>query len=412
MATHKPADKGDGNLMKKLKENWASELCAEHEGSIGDFSKLDSQLSSLEDYEILFDRSKWNLAKAGKIAGGIVAGVAVFGPLAYVAAPVIASAAAGTAGLLGTASTGTAIGAALTTSLAAIGPGGMAGSVAFITATGAGLGAKHGAVVSNSYFGNVKDFKITKVKEGRGPALIFINGFLSQKNQDCSDWIRSVRVRFPDNPYYYVNWESGSLYELGRLIGEGAGGVGFQEIIKKLMKTGSKKFSKKRHPLEWTSVIADLLGNPWHTSMVKASMTGILLADLLSRTNQKDGFILMGNSLGARVIYYLLNAISTKDQAIIRDVYLLGGAVDKKDKEGWQTGLKAVNGNLYNCYSHNDHTLKFLYRGANALFSSPIGLGDIEVSDPRLINIDTSSIVSAHMEYKEKFGDILSQIYT
>ena len=416
MATYKPSIKDNEEFFKSFKTNWASELCAEHDGTIADFEKLTLRLEDLKEYRVVFSRSKWNLAKAGKITGGMIAGVAVFCPISYLVAPGIASA-IGATGILGAASTGTAIstlsGASLASaSLAAIGPGGVYGGIALISATGAALGARKGAVISNNYFGAIKEFKITKVKEGNGPALLFINGFLSQKDQDPSDWIKSVRNKFPSNPYYYVNWESSTNYKMGSLIMKGPSGVAFQKYIKELMKRGSRSIAKKLTSLNFAATISELIGNPWHTSMVKASMTGILLADLIARTNQKEGFILMGNSLGCRVIYYLLNAISSKDKSPIEDVYLLGGAVDRKDKKGWKAALKAVNGKLYNCYSENDSVLKYLYQGANALVSSPIGLGDIEVSDPKLKNVDTTSIVSGHLKYKERFWEILNHIHS
>ena len=412
MATFKPSNQQKDGFVSSIKENWASELCAEHDGTISDFKKLNQKLSDLEEYEIIFDRAKWNLAKGGKIAGGMLAGACVFCPVAYLAAPGLASA-LGAAGLLGTCSTGTAIstlsGAALTSaSLAALGPGGVAGGIVFVSAAGAALGGTQGAVVSNNYFGAIKDFKITKVKNGTGPVLIFINGFLSQKNQDSSDWVKAVSDKYPSNPYYYVNWESSSLYKMGSLIGKGVGGAAFKKFIVELMKRGSKSFAKKLNPLNWVQTVSELMGNPWHTSMVKASMTGILLADLIARTNNPNGYILMGHSLGSRVIYYLLCALSTKKTLQINDVFLLGGAVDRKDTEGWKNAIKAVNGKIVNCHSNNDSTLKFLYQGANALLSSPIGLGDIEVTDNKIINKNVTSIIGGHMEYKEKFNEILN----
>ncbi len=414
MATYKPVKSVNDGFFSSIKENWASELCAEHDGTIADFEKLNTILNDLVEYEIIFERTKWNLAKGGKIAGGMVAGVAVFGPLAYLAAPAFASA-LGAAGLLVTASTGTAIstlsGAALTSaSLAALGPGGVAGGIAFVSAAGAALGGTQGAVVSNNYFGAIKDFRITKVRNGSGPALIFINGFLSQKNQDSSDWVNAVSKKYPNNPYYYINWESGSLYKMGSLIGKGVGGAAFKKFISELMKRGSKSFVQKLNPLNWAQVVSDLIGNPWHTSMVKASMTGILLADLIARTNNPNGFILMGHSLGARVIYYLLCALSTKNVSKIHNVFLLGGAVDRQDSKGWNDAIKSVKGKIINCYSINDSTLKFLYQGANALISSPIGLGDIEVSHDKIVNKDVTSIVGGHMQYKEKFSEILKSL--
>lgn len=409
----------EDSFFRSLKANWTNEFCAEHAGAIANFEKLSLRLNDLAHYQLLFENSKFNAVRAGKIAGGAVAGYAVFAPLALLAAPSIA-AALGAKGLLGAASTGIAIktlsGAALTSaSLAALGPGGMLGGTIFLTAAGAALGSVRGGVISNSYFGAIKDFKIEKIKYGKGPALIFINGFLSQKNQSACDWKKAVQKQFPDNPYYFVTWESSSLYKMGSSLSQDIIQWGTQEIIKSLTVKGGYKLIGKFEPLSWTSFLSDLVDNPWHTAMVKASMTGILLADLIARTNQKDGFILMGHSLGARVIYYLLNALGTKTETskpavYIRDVYLLGGAVGRDDKEGWENALKAVNGNLYNCFSQEDGVLKVLYQGANVMFSDPIGLKEIPLDNPKVKNIDTSPLVKGHMAYKNKFGKILDDI--
>jgi len=412
MATLKPSISNSDGLLDSLMENWASELCAEHDGTISDFNKLSIRLKSLEDYQALFTNTKWNLAKGGKIAGGMLAGVAVFCPLAYLAAPGLASA-LGAAGLLGAAGTGTTIstlsGAALTSaSLAALGPGGMVGGIVFVSAAGAALGAHQGGVVSNSYFGAINDFKIIKLQDGTGPALVFINGFLSQKNQDASDWLKAVQLKYPSNSKYYVTWESSSLYELGKLIGKGAIDTAFKIYMSELMKRGSRSFAKKLNPLNWVSTIAEIVGNPWHTSIVKSAMTGILLADLLARTDEDEGFILMGHSLGARVIYYLLTALSTKEVSPIKDVFLLGGAVDRKDFHGWKDVIKSVDGSIYNIYSDHDDILKYLYQGMNALQSSPIGLGRIELDHLKIKNIDATEIVNSHMVHKECFETVLS----
>jgi len=411
MATHRPRERIATNKISQLKERWASELCAEHDGSIADFSTLTRRLPDLEDYESILVRKKWNLYRAAKIGGGIVAGAAVFGPAAYLAAPGIASM-LGATGLLGAASTGTAIstlhGAALTSaSLAAIGPGGMASGAIFISAAGGALGAREGGVISNNYFGAIEDFSIKKVREGQGPALVFVNGFLSQKKQDATDWLRATSQCFPDNPCYLVSWEASALSDLGSTLGIAGMNAAFRKTIAELIRRRSRTVAQKANPMNWASTVAELFGNPWHRSMTKAAMTGILLADLLSRTDHEDGFILMGHSLGARVIYYLLEAMSTREYSSIREVYLLGGAVGRDDESGWDSAIGGLDGNIYNIYSDNDHVLRFLYQAASALLSNPIGIGPIALAHPKIINYDATSIVEGHMEHKAHFGFVL-----
>jgi hypothetical protein len=399
-------------IKKTVGDEWDNELCAEHDGTIASFDKLSVKLDDLEDYKILCERKKYNLKKAVKLTGFMVGTVAVIVPTAIISAPGIA-ASLGAAHLLGTASTGTAIsalhGAALANaSLAKFGLGalaaggfGTAGGVIVISAAGAAMTSIQSGIIINNYIGNIQDFKIQKVNEGRGPALIFINGFLSEKTQDSKDWRDAVRKLFVNNPWYFTTWEASTLTELYKLL------TGQTINVMKHLLPSEKTFN----PLGWASFIMNLIKNPWLTAMVKAMVTGSLIAALMARTNNKDGFILMGNSLGTRVIYYALEALSTQEINCVKDVYLLGGTIDGADIEGWEKAARAVDGNIYNCYSSNDTVLKYLCQPANLFLTKPIGLGPIEYQDIKIKNIDVSDLVSSHMEYKDKFGEILDIIH-
>lgn len=414
MATLRPATPPDEGVLSSIKGNWASELCAEHNGRVSDFTKLDCTIEDLSEFGILRKRRKINLRRIGTAAGGVVAGAAVFGPLAYLAAPRFA-AMLGVAGFLGTASTGATIatlqGAALTSaSLAAIGPGGVAGGVILISAAGAGLGAREGAVVSQNYFGAVKDFDIIKLRDGSGPSVILVNGFLQQKDADASDWLDSISDKFPRNPCYLVTWESSTMSYFGKMAAGAGGALATEKVVQALVQRQGRSLRQKISPLNLPSTAAQLLGNKWHGSMVKAAMTGLLLADLISRTNQKDGFILMGHSLGARVIYFCLEALSTRNSTSVIDAYLLGGAIGLNDPASWDTAASAVSGNIYNIYSKNDAILKNLYRGANAFLSNPIGLQPIYCSATNVQNFDASSLVTGHMKHKSAFSSVLQKL--
>ena len=58
MATFKPSNHQKIGFLSSIKKNWASELCAEHDGTISDFKKLDQKLTGLEEYEVILDRTK------------------------------------------------------------------------------------------------------------------------------------------------------------------------------------------------------------------------------------------------------------------------------------------------------------------------------------------------------------------
>ena len=402
------------NHMARSGENWDEKFCSEHDGSIASFAKLDIKLSNLADYKFIFERDSVNLVRATKIGVGTIAGVAIFAPLAVLAGPSIAAAVGGT-GLLGAAGTGTAIsslsGAALTSaSLAAIGGGTMAAGTIVITATGAALGAYQGGVVSNSYFGAVNHFDIRRIQIGNKHAVIVVNGFMSEGKDDVSDWMEHLESHFPRNTWYHTDWESKNLHKLGALISKAPKAAGM-EIAKEIAKRAVKSAPKKIGPLAITSHLTDVVANPWHVSMVKAQLTGIMLADAIARTPGWR-FTLAGHSLGARVIYYTLEALSTKNKPIIENVYLLGGAVGggKKDSEGWEQALKSVKRRLYNCYSKNDGVLKYMYQGANGYSSEPIGYVGLQIDHDKKVDFDCTALVDRHTEWKQNFGEILTQL--
>ena len=403
-----------GSMIDKLKRDWHAEYCVEHDGTIASFERLDMQLESLKDFYRLFDDRKTNMVKVTASAGMIVGGIAVFGLTAGMGGPAIA-AAAGKTGLLGAASTGTAIsslsGAALSSaSLAAIGGGTMAAGMLFVTAAGSALGSVMGGVLSNRYFGEIKDFDILQYNEGDGPEVLFVNGFLSQDNDDLEDWRAGARQTFKQNPWHLVTWESKTKADLGKLIYRKGAEQVFAELGKRLAAKATKNAGKKLNPLSWATFLADLAGNDWHTAMAKAGKTGILLADLIARTPNKK-FILVGHSLGARVIYYALEALSTrtkKPQVI--DAILLGGAVGSDDELGWEHAAKAVSGKIYNCLSLRDDILNYAYRGASGLFSNPIGISAISKRSRKIENWDCTDFIGGHMEWKQKLGDVLEAI--
>ncbi len=134
--------------------------------------------------------------------------------------------------------------------------------------------------------------------------------------------------------------------------------------------------------------------------MMRAAQTGIQLAEAISRTEGQK-FNLVGHSLGCRVIYYALEALSTKKDIYINDVILLGGAVGRQDQEGWTKALSSVKGNIYNCHSKQDKVLSVIYKTANAGLSSPIGINPIEIDHPQLTNVNCDDLVESHMTWKK-----------
>ena len=376
--TKGPPNNSPDGFFAGIAENWHDECCAEHDGTVASFQSLRTQLEDISQYRTILEGDTWNWSSGGKIAAGVVGGAVAAAPAAFLAAPGIASA-LGSWGLLGTASTGTAIstlsGAALTNaSLAAIGGGavatggiGIAGGTILLAAAGGALGGVRGGVIANSYFSQIKDFDISSLSPG-SENVVFVNGFLQQGDQNFDDWRSGCSELHPETQAYGVTWESKTLLDLGTtLVGAGRGPI--LKFMESVVRRSSRSAIQKVNPLNWADILLGLFDNPWHNAMAKAGMTGILLADILSRTGNKR-YTLMGHSLGARVLFYTLTNLSMKPGSPVDNVYLLGGAVDRLDTEDWQKAASAVSGKIYNCYSKNDSVLKYLYQGANPCVST------------------------------------------
>lgn len=373
-------------------------LCAEHDGSIANFKYLNVKLQNLDDYHKIFKRDVINIKKVSKISVATVAGVAVISPLAFIAAPAIGGALGTIMGLSGAAATNAGL-AAIGGGAIASGGLGISGGALLIAATGAALGGTLGGVISNNYFGEIEGFEIKKIKEGKGNPILFIDGFLTQENEDTTVWEKQLKQTYPNNPWYYVKWESKRLHDLGKKITEHGTKKAIEIAITQFAKQASKSSLKKLTPFGYALTALGIINNPWSIACVKASMTGVLLADLLSRTEEK--YILCGHSLGARVIYYTLKTLSKKNIQFVDTVHLLGGAVDSNPKD-WSEASKAVSKNIINYSSKQDYVLATMYKLGTFFTSKPIGRNIIEAE--KVINIDTTNIVNGHTQFKNEFA--------
>ena len=388
------------------KWNWESQFCAVHDGSIAQFETLNWRLSSIGEYRDILERTEINYKKIGTIAAYTIGGAVVIGPLAFAAAPAVG-------GVIGTSLLGYSGAVATNAGLATLGGGalaaggaGMAGGIAVVTATGSALGGCYGAVISNSYYGDIDGFEIIKVKQGVEPAIICIDGFLNEKEKEApKSWIAPISNKYSDNAIYYVRWESKRLRDIGKTFGTGAGGKVGVAFAKKFALSASKKAATHLAPLSLAFQALNIAKNPWSVASIKAFQTGVLLADLIARTDKE--YILIGHSLGARVIYSCLSALKKKDEKFIKDVHLLGGAVSNyssescDDKTTWFGLDKVVIGSINNYYSKNDSVLKSAYKiveGIKGDFDDPIGRSRID--NCNINNIDTSDYVNRHSDYK------------
>lgn len=386
------ADRGGGPSER-------SRFCAEHGHEIPSFEKLEARVGSLDEYLEWLEFEHFNARRFSTIAAASVAGIAVVGPLAFVAAPAIGGALGAYLGLSGAAATSHGL-ALLGGGALAAGGYGMAGGTAVITAVGAGLGGASGASVANAYVASDKSFGFEKVADGGSTTVIFADGFLSDGKSGWGTWERLVGDRYPDATVYRLTWGAKELRSLGSLVAPAAGQLPSKMAVA-LAAQATKASSKLLGPLGAVFTGASLAKNPWHVARTRASMTGAVLADAIVRADLHD-VVLVGFSLGARVMSAAAESLAIRDdsgEAIerrIRSMHLLGAAVGAGRE--WRTIETAVEQKIHNYYSTNDRILSALYRLAEA-GTKAVGCDGIPVRSPKVQNLDVSKSVRVHADY-------------
>lgn len=379
-------------------DKWDDKFCAEHSGLISAFDVLDKKLNSIEEYKILLEKKSINYSKISSIAAFSLGGALILGPFAFAAAPAVGGAIGSAMGFSGAVATNAGL-AALGLGAVSSGGLGVAGGVSVITALGTALGSTLSGVIANSYFNEVKGFKIEKIADGKGASIIVINGFLTQgKETDIKQWIPLLKKNYPSHPWYILHWESKRLENLGKFLANATAKETLHIMLKKVALKATKEATSKLNPIGHVYSILNISKNDWHVALVKATQTGIILADILARTDNRRKYILLGHSLGAKVIFHTLECLKHRKNNLIQSVHLMGGAVDRKAEWNEIANTTKI---LNNYYSQNDLVLKTLYKVGTFFQSEAIGVSPITESNDRIINYDVTSEVSGHSEYKK-----------
>lgn len=370
--------------------------CAEHRHEVPGFGKLQEPIKTLGDYREFLKFEAKNAVRITLVAGGSIAAAAVIAPLAFFAAPAVGAALGSS--MLGGSLTGAA---ATSHGLAMLGGGavasgglGMAGGTAVVTATGTALGGALGAVTVSAYAGADKSFAIERLREGEGAPVVFATGFLTEGLARWDDWRPLVDSRYPNAPVYQVHWGAKELKDLAVLVGAGSAKAAAHAVLVQGAKKGSKGFGLPG--MAWVLVGQELAANPWTVAKTRAGMTGAALAELMARTIEGP-YVLMGHSLGARVMVTAAQALGTRAGAPrVTEMHLLGAAVDSRSD--WRTLDAAVAGPVWNYWSAEDSVLAWLYRlgeGGKAA-AGHVGFGS---SSARIKNRNVSRVVPGHTKY-------------
>lgn len=389
-----PGCRHHGVLKPTAKLSWT--YCAEHHHEVPGFEKLDDSIPTLADTESFLSFTSRNADRITKVTAGTLGAAAAIAPMALVAAPAVGAALGSS--VLGGSLTGAA---ATSHGLAMLGGGslaagglGMAGGAAVVTATGTALGGALGAVTASAYTSADKSFAIERVREGVGAPVVFASGFLTEGLSSWSDWQPLIDSAYPDAPVYQVRWGSKELADLGALVAS----TGAAAVVKKWLVQGARRGGKKLGfpGLGWVLAAHGLVTNPWTVARARAEMTGAALAALISRSEEAP-YVLMGHSLGARVMVSAAQALAGADgRARVESIHLFGAAVAREGD--WRNLDASVEQAVWNYWSSNDAVLKILFRLAE-LGKTPVGAAGFTSKFPRIRDRNMSRRVAAHSDY-------------
>jgi pimeloyl-ACP methyl ester carboxylesterase len=394
--TNCPAPRCNHFASRGFGRGSAPKYCAEHRHDIPSFEKLDAHLEHLDDYADWLKFENVNLSRLTKMTTVAVLSAAVITPAAFVAAPAIGGAAGSLTGLTGAAATSHGLAMFGGGSLAAGGLG-MAGGTMVVTAIGASLGGAVGASVTSAYVRADPSFEIIRLAEGEGTPVVLASGFLTEKEKGWGGWEEIVRRRYPSNPVYRVRWGAREFKALMFGLGGHGGKHGATIAVHKYAKKAGMAAAGKLGPLAPMLAGAGLLKNPWTVAKTRAGMTGAIVADLLARADE-DRFVLMGHSLGGRVMVTAAQHLGTLPGALkrIEALHLLGTAVSSGGD--WRTLSHAVDTKVYNYWSSEDPVLKLLY-SAGEFGKRAVGQKGFGSKFPNIVDKNVSRSVTDHSAY-------------
>nr|KYP44843.1 Transmembrane and coiled-coil domain-containing protein 4 [Cajanus cajan] len=354
--------------------------------------------------ETVGSENNWDKWKRGSIIGAAaVTGGTVMAITGGLAAPAIAHGLGALAPALG--AVAPAVGGGF--AAAATATGSVVGSAAVAASFGAAGAGLTGSKMANR-IGNLEEFQLKEIggaSQGHLSVTICISGLAFEEKDFVKPW-----EGLNDNIERYVlQYESKHLIALSTAIQDWL----TSKIVTELMKEGAMMtvLSSLVASLAWPATLVttfDLIDNKWAIAVDRSDKAGKVLAEVLLKGLQGcRPVILVGFSLGARVIFKCLQFLADSNGAgIVERVVFLGAPIPIKG-ENWEAARKMVAGRFVNVYSTNDWTLGITFR-ASLLSKGLAGIQPVEI--PGVENVDVTKLIDGHSSYLWKTQKILDQL--
>ncbi|CAJ0581526.1 unnamed protein product, partial [Mesorhabditis spiculigera] len=306
--------------------------------------------------------------------------------------------------------------------LVAVGAGAVIGGAATAIGTTAGaaiLGTTFGVAGAGlsgykmkKRVGAIEEFSVEILKQGHSlNCIMAISGWVDKDSSSEQAFVYPWRHLEQSHEQYTLRYESTYLAELGQAIDYLMSFAVSVAIQQTLMETA---LAGLMSAVAWPVAIlscASVLDNPWNVCIARSAEVGEHLAEiLLARSHGARPISLIGYSLGARVIYHCLVAMSKRaDSAgIVEDVVLLGAPVSASAKQ-WNQMAKVVGGRIINGYCETDWLLRFVYRTMSVQFGIA-GTSPVTGASKKIVNYNVSHIVKGHMDYSKKLTEVLKAV--
>ncbi|GAW82792.1 hypothetical protein, conserved [Plasmodium gonderi] len=363
-------------LILRIEENLAADLISALQASTNETSKR-KKIRRIKIAAAALGGGALIAFTAGLAAPGIIAGLTALG----------------------------AGGSSLTAFLASA--SGLAFIVSLFGAGGAGLtGYKYSRRIAN-----IRTFEFIMLNGTISKSLsvcVCVSGEIKTDDDITNPWIDVFPNCYCD--LYALKWENHLLKTLGSLIET--------MLSQEFAITASRIWlqytiaSTLSAALTWPLALikyASSLDNVYLLIRERAQQAGRILADALSDRNTvgQRPVILVGYSVGARVIFYCLKYLHAKKLYNIVSNAIFIGLPATTSTRVWEKIRMVVTNRVINVYSKNDWLLGFLYRYMEWKLSVA---GLIAVNVPNVENYDASGIILSHLDYKRKLKDIFNLI--
>ncbi|TGO16739.1 hypothetical protein BTUL_0024g00070 [Botrytis tulipae] len=348
-----------------------------------------------------------------KVGLASVAGAALIGVTGGLAAPVVAGA---IGGLMGS-----------------VGLGGLASFLGVFCMNGALVGTFFGAYgarmtgeMMDKYAREVEDFRFLDVKGEWGEfgtkgeeemekrrlrVLIGVNGWVGEERDIIRPWRKlAVSEGEEDSGHgcevFALRYETNALVELGNSLKDTVGSYAWSMVKMEILKrTVLATLWGALWPV-YLLKMATGIDNPFARAKRRAEKAGEVLADaLINRAQGERPVMLVGYSLGSRVIYSCLRSLAERHAfGLIDSVVLIGSPIPSSTLS--LLPLRTViSGPLLNIYNPSDLLLAFLYRFTSLQYGIS-GLQPIEHIEG-VTNIDVSSKLNSHLKYEGVIDRVL-----